>query len=75
MEIVYSRHLVADLGGRKYQNPRLFSGPIEGAAKVFIDGDWPEIEAAYRAAGAEILPISELGKARKSKTPKKGTDQ
>ncbi|MFU0503654.1 hypothetical protein [Pseudaminobacter sp. NGMCC 1.201702] len=75
MEIVYSRHLVADLGGRKYQNPRLFSGPIEGAATVFIDGDWPQIAAAYRAIGAEVLPISELGKARKSKAPKKGTDQ
>jgi hypothetical protein len=75
MEIVYSRHLVADLGGRKYQNPRLFSGPIEGATKVFIDGDWPEIAAAYRSHGVEVLPITELGKARKSKAPKKGTDQ
>lgn len=56
MQIVYSRtaHPLTEGKNRKLQNPRFFTGPIEGATKVFIVGDYPEIAAAYRDAKVSV---------------------
>lgn len=69
MQVVYSRHPVVGLKGRTFQNPRLFTEPIAAATKVFLDGDWPEITAAYRALGVPVAPITELNKPRERKLP------
>ncbi|TPN44458.1 hypothetical protein FJ981_28085 [Mesorhizobium sp. B1-1-4] len=60
MQIVYSRTPVPNMEGRKLQNPRHFAGPIAGATKVYIDGDWPAIAAAYKAANVPVAPITEM---------------
>ncbi|MGA0604867.1 hypothetical protein ACO2Q0_02615 [Phenylobacterium sp. VNQ135] len=50
-EIVYSqtRHPLAE--GRLRLNPRFFAGVQDGATKALIVGDFPQILAAYAAAG------------------------
>ena len=35
-------------------NPRFFSTPRAGVTKVFLVGDWPKIEAAYKALGVPV---------------------
>lgn len=75
MEVVYSlaRHPFAK--GRKYQNPRHFTGVLEDAKHVYIDGDHPKVAQAYKKAG---VPVSALGPtgpepkgARKTEAPAK----
>ncbi|TPL06685.1 hypothetical protein [Mesorhizobium sp. B2-4-11] len=60
MQIVYARTHAPEMEGRKFQNPRHFTGPVKGATKVYIDGDWPAIAAAYKAANVPVAPISEM---------------
>lgn len=60
MQVVYSRTILPDAEGRKFQNPRHFTTPIEGATKVYIDGDYPNIVAAYEAKKVPVAPISEM---------------
>lgn len=60
MQVVYSRTHTPEMDGRKLQNPRLFAGPVKGATKVYLDGDWPEIKAAYEAAKVPVAPISDM---------------
>lgn len=57
MELVYStrRHPFAD--GRRYKNPRHFFGPVEGAKKVYIEGDWPEVVEAYEKVGVKVAAL------------------
>jgi hypothetical protein len=40
--------------GRLHLNPRHFGVPEVGATKVFLVGDWPKIEAAYKALGVPV---------------------
>lgn len=60
MQIVYARTRTPAMDGRKFQNPRHFTGPIDGVTKVYIDGDWPQIKAAYEAVKVPVAPISEM---------------
>lgn len=59
-QVVYARAYTAAMEGRRFQNPRHFAGPVEGATKVYIDGDYPEIKAAYEAVKVPVAPISEM---------------
>lgn len=54
-EIVYSVSGTSLAEGRTYQNPRYFAGPLPGAAKVYVVGDWPAIVDAYLAAGVLVI--------------------
>lgn len=56
-EIVYSREVVALTEGQVFQNPRFFAGPVAGAESVVVHGDWPDIVAAYVAAGVAVTAI------------------
>ncbi|HET9160471.1 MAG TPA: hypothetical protein VFN88_07645 [Caulobacteraceae bacterium] len=53
-ELVYSRQKSDFVEGRAYANPRFFSRPREGVTKVLLVGDWPAIEAAYKALGVSV---------------------
>lgn len=54
-EIVYSVSGTSLAAGRTYQNPRYFAGPLPGAERVYVVGDWPEIVDAYLAAGVPVV--------------------
>lgn len=58
MEVVYARSMVPLAEGRKFQNPRFFTGPLAGASKVFLTEDLPKIAEAYRAAGVEVVEVN-----------------
>lgn len=68
-QIIYSTTKVANAGGRKVKNPRRFLGPVEGATKVFIDGDWPRVRQAYEKANVPVASLSELPAGRKKAEP------
>lgn len=61
MEVVYAktRHPMAK--GRTFQNPRHFAGPLEGATKVFIDGNYPDIARAYTKANVPVIKLGAGG--------------
>lgn len=54
MHIIYSQTAPALKAGQRYQNPRFFAGPVEGATSVEIIGSWPAIAAAYQAAAVQV---------------------
>lgn len=58
-EIVYSQTMHPEVKeGRKFSNPRFFQGEAEeGVTKVIIVGDFPDIAAAYKAMGAEVVEV------------------
>lgn len=58
-EIIYSRQKTNFREGVAYANPRFFSTPREGVAKVILVGDWPKIEAAYKARGVPVERLAE----------------
>lgn len=61
MELIYSRQASNFIQGRAYSNPRFYSAPRRGVTRVFLVGDWPKIEADYRALGVPVerLDVSE----------------
>jgi hypothetical protein len=70
MQIVYSTEMVANLAGREFRNPRHFLAPVEGATKVYIAGDWPNVVRAYEKAGVSVAPIEEMRALPKAKPAK-----
>lgn len=62
MEIVYTERVTDYDKSKWYRNPLYFERP-EKADKVTIDGDYPEIEEAYRALGVEVVVIGKESKA------------
>lgn len=56
-ELIYSQQSSDFIEGRAYSNPRFFSTPRGDVSKVLIVGDWPKIEAAYKALG---IPVERL---------------
>lgn len=54
MELIYSRQATNFIAGRAYSNPRFYSVPRRGVTKVFLVGDWPKIEADYKAMGVPV---------------------
>lgn len=73
MEIIYSSQPIPEKGGRKAINPAFFTLPEDGVTTVYLNGDYPYIEAAYEELGIRVLPLSEmpLSKPAKSGEPSK----
>lgn len=67
MELIYSRQASDYIKGRAYSNPRFYSAPRRGVTKVYLVGDWPKIEADYKALG---VPVERLDEADASTKPK-----
>lgn len=55
MEITYTTRTKGYEPGRRYANARFFDGPRTGITRVVLDQDFPAIEAAYAAAGVEVV--------------------
>jgi hypothetical protein len=53
-KLFYGRFKHPEMKGRKFQNARYFNEVDPKATDVMIDGDWPNIEAAYKAAGVKV---------------------
>lgn len=58
-EITYSRQKTDFIEGRLYSNPRFYSAPKSGVTKVLLVGDWPQIEADYKALGIPVEHVEE----------------
>jgi hypothetical protein len=58
VEIVYgrSRHPLAD--GKTFRNARFFDGPVDGATRVYLLEEAPEIAAAYERIGVEVVHVT-----------------
>lgn len=54
MEIAYSRTLTLLPGGRKYRNPRHFTGAEPGVTAIWLSEELPDIAEAYLSAGAVV---------------------
>ncbi len=57
IELIYSQQSSDYIAGRAYSNPRFFSSARSGVSKVFIVGDWPNIEEAYTALGIPVEKV------------------
>lgn len=54
IELIYSQQSSDFVEGRAYSNPRFYSTPRSGVSKVYLVGDWPKIEADYKALGVPV---------------------
>jgi hypothetical protein len=54
MEVIYSAQRDGFEAGKVYRNPRYFEKADPRVTKAIVCGDWPNVAAAYRAAGAEV---------------------
>lgn len=61
LEIIYSRQNSDFIKGKIYSNPRFFTTPRSGVTKVYIAGNWPKVEKAYKALGVPIEHLDEGG--------------
>lgn len=52
---VYTKRDSGFLAGCQYRNPRFFERPYPDATKVEVEGDYPHIVEAYKAAGVEVV--------------------
>lgn len=57
MKLFYSRSDAALPKGAKFQNARFFETVEPGARTVYLDGDYPEIESAYRSADVQVIRL------------------
>ena len=60
-ELIYSQQASDFIEGRAYSNPRFFSTARSDVSRVLIVGDWPRIEAAYKAIGVPVERIDNAG--------------
>lgn len=70
MELIYSDQVDGFEAGKAYANPRYFRTLNPRATSVVVIGDWPDVVAAYEAAG---IPVN--GGAIKEEQPKPAPDQ
>lgn len=54
MEVIYSAQRDGFEAGKVYRNPRYFEKADPRVTKAIVCGDWPNVAAAYREAGAEV---------------------
>ena len=54
MELTYSNQRGGFDPGKRYRNPEHFDKPEAGVTSVLVVGDWPNVVAAYRAAGIDV---------------------
>jgi hypothetical protein len=63
MNIIYSRTKVQGAAYRpdvRVLNPRFFTEAASGATAVFVNGDYPDIKAAYDAANVPVHAFTSL---------------
>lgn len=68
MEIIYSSQPVPEKGGRKAINPAFFTVPDDGVTTVYLNGSYPNIEAAYIELDIPVLPLSEMPQSKPAKS-------
>jgi hypothetical protein len=70
MKLFYTRSNKNVPKGFTFRNARFFDMPEDGVSEIHLDGHYPDIEAAYKAANKDIKVI-QGGKdaARKLSTP------
>lgn len=54
MELTYSNQRGGFDPGKRYRNPEHFDKPEAGVTSVLVVGDWPNVVAAYKAAGIDV---------------------
>lgn len=67
MEIIYSSQPVPEKGGRKAINPAFFTVPEQDATAVYLNGAYPNIEAAYKELDVPVLPLSKMPSTKPAK--------
>lgn len=67
MKLIYTTRTKGFEPGKKYRNPRFFAGPEKGTAAVIIEGNWPEVEKAYKAIEADVKVVDVKAKDATSK--------
>jgi len=63
MKLVYSGTRVPGLpkaDGIKVVNPVHFTGVKKEAKAVYLNGDYPNIKAAYEEVGVKVHPVTDL---------------
>lgn len=63
MNVLYSRTKVRGANHRpdvRILNPRFFTEIDQAATKVFLNGDLPDVQAAYGAAGVPVEPFTSI---------------
>lgn len=70
--LLYTHNPEADVTQYAVRNPAYFRGVETGFARVVLDGNWPEVAEAYKAAGIEVEQPKqpEAAKPAKTKEPK-----
>lgn len=63
MKLFYSRSADAAPKGTKFRNVRFYEAPEPKAATVYIDGDFPKIEADYASLGALVVRVDKIAPA------------
>lgn len=66
MELIYTTRNTDFEQGKQYRNPQFFDRP-EPAKSVVLEGDFPEVKAAYDAIG---VPVKVLGQSKPEPTKK-----
>lgn len=54
MELIYTKQRSGFEQGKSYRHPDLFRAVERGVKKVVIVGDYPDIEAAYKAVNVDV---------------------
>lgn len=62
MKVIYTNAKLAQPapGGVLVRNPRFFNGPERNISEVYLNGDWPEVAAAYRKIDVAVKDITEF---------------
>lgn len=74
MELIYTTRTTGFEPGKKYRNPRFFAGPERAAKSVVIEGDWPQVKAAYEKREVDVKVV-ERGKPAKAEDGKPQGDE
>ncbi|WP_374419429.1 hypothetical protein [Chromobacterium sp.] len=69
MNLIYTSRTEGFDADGVYRHPRYFQGPEKGVASVLVEGDWPEIVAAYQAleVPVEVLEATPAAKAQRGR--------
>lgn len=70
MKVIYSAQRNGFVPGNMYRNPRYFERVnTDGVNKITVIGDWPNVVAAYEAAGIEVTQESVSAPVQKDPDP------
>lgn len=67
MKLIYTTRTKGFDPGKKYRNPRFFAGPEKGTTGVIIEGNWPEVEKAYKDIDVDVQVVEVKAKEPASK--------